>query len=70
MEARLSRLPYTSEALAEARLTLTSFDALIRDHGLTEAIELRQRAWAMLAEDRAARLDARWDAIRSPRDAA
>ena len=66
----MPRRPYTSEQLAAARLTLTCFNALVRDNGLTEAKELRQTAWQMLAEDRAARLDARWDASRSPRDAA
>ena len=63
-------LPYTHEQLTQARQALTAFDALCRDHGPAEAEALRQTAWDMLTEDRAARIDASWMAVPSPRDAA
>ena len=70
MEVPLSRRRHTSEELAEARLTVTSFNALVRDNGPDEAEELCDAAYKMLQADRAARINASWTLHFSQRDAA
>ena len=66
----MSRRPYTTDELAEARIAVTSFDALVRMCGPVEAEALRRTAWDMLAEHRAMQARAVWGRHLAPRDAA
>ena len=63
MEANLHRSPHTTDEVAQARTVVTHFDDMLRTHGVTEAVELRETAWDILLADHAARLLARRRAI-------